>query len=160
MRLTIRTNLAMRILMVCAVNADLTVRTADIAEKCNASLNHLLHVVSVLQAHGLIETLRGRSGGLRLARPSGEIVIGRVLRLFENGVPLAECFDPDSNTCPLAPHCRLRGFLVGAVNAFYREMDRVTLEDLVSANCGLETLLSLHPQPVRCNPADGRMRPE
>lgn len=159
MRLTIRTNLAMRILMVCAVNEDMTVRTADIAETCNASLNHMLHVVSVLQAHGLIETLRGRSGGLRLAQPSGEILVGRVLRLFENGVPLAECFDPDSNTCPLAPHCRLRGFLVGAVNAFYREMDQVTLADLVAGNCGLETLLSMHPQPVACSPVEGGPRP-
>lgn len=143
MRLTTRTNLAARVLMTCAVNGGLTVRTAEIAERCNASLNHLLQVVNLLQVHGFVETLRGRSGGLRLAAHPDQISIGAVFRVFESGVPFAECFDPDSNTCPLVSTCRLRGFIGRAVEAFYRELDSVTLADLVDGNCGLATLLDM-----------------
>ena len=143
MRLTTRTNLASRVLMFCAVNDGLTVRTAEIADRCNASLNHLLQVVNVLQAHGFVRTLRGRTGGLRLALPADRISMGAVFRALENGVPFAECFDSGTNTCPLDTTCRLKGFLSRAVEAFFHELDMVTLADLVRGNCGLSDLLDL-----------------
>lgn len=143
MRLTTKTNLAARVLMACAVNEGITLRSAEIADTCNASLNHLLQVVNALQAHGFIETLRGRSGGLRLARPPAQISIGAVFRVFEAGTPFAECFAPETNTCPLSETCRLRTYVARAVEAFYHEMDMVTLEDLTKGNCGLSTLLAL-----------------
>ena len=141
MRLTTRTNLAARVLMFCAVNQGRIVRTAEIAECCNASLNHLLQVVGLLQENGYVETLRGRSGGLRLARPMEQISLGAVFRVFESGVPFAECFDAASNTCPLTETCRLRNFIARAVEAFYHELDMVTLRDLVQGNCGLHALM-------------------
>lgn len=147
MRLTIRTNLASRVLMFCAVNSGRIVRTAEIAERCNASVNHLLQVVNLLQESGLVETIRGRAGGLRLALPPDRISIGHVFRLFESGVPFAECFDPVANTCPLSQTCRLRSYISRAVEAFYHELDMVTLDDLVKGNCGLAALLDLAPQP-------------
>lgn len=145
MRLTTRTNLATRILMMCAVNDGVTVRSSEIAEKCNASVNHLLQVANLLQTHGFVQTIRGRTGGLRLARPMDQISIGQVFRVFESGVPFAECFDPDTNTCPLAASCRLRSFITRALEAFYHELDMVTLADLVRGNCGLSTLLDMSP---------------
>lgn len=153
MRLTIRTNLATRVLMCCAVNAGRTLRSADIAEACNASGNHLAQVIHQLQVQGFVATQRGRSGGLQLARPASEISIGRVFRLFESGVPFAECFAPDTNTCPLVSSCRLRSFIARAVEAFYAELDQVTLHDLVQDNCGLEGLLAMKPDPesLRCS---------
>lgn len=141
MRLTTKTNLAARVLMACAFNRGKTLRTAEIAEVSNASLNHLLQVVNGLQAHGFVETLRGRNGGLRLARAPEQISMGSVFRVFEAGLPFAECFDADSNTCPLSGDCRLRGYIARAVEAFYHELDMVTLEDLTRGNCGLEALL-------------------
>lgn len=143
MRLMTKTNLATRVLMFCAVNDGLTVRTSQIAARCNASLNHLLQVVNLLQSNGFVETIRGRAGGLRLARPMDRISIGAVFRIFEAGVPFAECFDNDRNSCPLTASCRLRHVIAGAVEAFYRELDKVTLADLVQDNCGLERLLDL-----------------
>lgn len=143
MRLTTRTNLATRILMFCAVNEGSVVRSAEIATRCNASLNHLLQVVNLLQENGYVETQRGRAGGLRLARPMDQICIGQVFRLFECDIPFAECFDPASNSCPLISTCRLRGYLVRALEAFYHELDMVTLRDLVQGNCGLLTLLEV-----------------
>lgn len=146
MRLTTRTNLAARILMACAVNDTTTVRTAEIADRCNASVNHLLQVVNLLQSSGFVKTIRGRAGGLRLARPMEQISIGEVFRVFEATVPFAECFDDSSNTCPLSEICRLRSFISRAVEAFYHEMDMVTLADLVKGNCGLTALLDMSPQ--------------
>lgn len=145
MRLTTRTNLAARTLMFCAVNPDRLVRTSDIAARCNASLNHVAHVVKSLQAEGFVETLRGRTGGVRLARSADRICIGDVFRLFEADIPFAECFDPVTNTCPLSGTCRLRSYVERALNAFYHELDMITLEDLTRGNCGLEDLLRLHP---------------
>ena len=153
MRLTTKTNLAARILMACAVNEGLTLRSAEIAQACNASLNHLLQVVNALQAHGFIETLRGRSGGLRLARPAAQISMGDVFRVFEAGTPFAECFDPETNTCPLSATCRLRGYVARAVEAFYHELDMVTLADLTQGNCGLTALLAV-PDSLRRNCAE------
>lgn len=145
MRLTTRTNLAARILMSCAVNDGVTLRTSDIAKKCNASVNHLLQVVNMLQNNGFIDTLRGRTGGLRLMRPMEDISIGAVFRVFEAGMPFAECFDEATNTCPLTKTCRLKGYLTRAVESFYCELDQVTLADLVQGNCGLAALLDLSP---------------
>lgn len=143
MRLTTKTNLAARVLMACAVNEGVTLRSAEIANACNASLNHLLQVVNELQAHGFVETLRGRNGGLRLARPPAQISIGEVFRVFEAGMPFAECFAAATNTCPLSTTCRLRGYVARALEAFYHEMDMVTLMDLTKGNCGLTALLAV-----------------
>ena len=143
MRLTTKTNLAARVLMACAVNEGITLRSAEIAQACNASLNHLLQVVNALQANGFIETIRGRSGGLRLSHPAANISIGAVFRMFEAGAPFAECFAPETNTCPLSEACRLRGYVARAVEAFYHELDMVTLEDLTKGNCGLNALLAV-----------------
>lgn len=143
MRLTTKTNLAARVLMACAVNDGTTLRSAQIARTCNASPNHLLQVVNALQAQGFVETLRGRNGGLRLARPAARISMGAVFRVFEAGVPFAECFAPQTNTCPLAATCRLRGVVAHALEAFYATLDKVTLADLTEGNCGLAALLSV-----------------
>lgn len=145
MRLTTRTNLAARVLMYCAVNEGVLVRTSEIAEHCNASTNHLSRVVQRLQSEGYIETLRGRMGGLRLARAPEQVSIGAVFRLFETEIPFAECFDPAQNTCPLTGTCRLRNYVTRALEAFYHELDMVTLADLVRGNCGLMELLALRP---------------
>ncbi|MCR9156251.1 MAG: Rrf2 family transcriptional regulator [Rhodobacteraceae bacterium] len=145
MRLTTRTNLAARTLMFCAVNDGQLVRTSDIAERCNASTNHVARVVQQLQAEGFIETLRGRTGGIRLAKSADRISIGAVFRVFETEIPFAECFDEVRNTCPLAATCRLRFYVTRALEAFYHELDMVTLEDLVRGNCGLMDLLAMKP---------------
>lgn len=147
MRLTTRTNLAMRTLMVCAVNDGRIVRKADVAAKCNASENHLAQVVNLLGRLGYIETLRGRGGGLRLGRPAAQISIGAVCRSFEGDVPFTECFDAGINTCPIAPCCTLKGVIQGALDAFYSHLDRVSLADLVADNTGLGRILGLDKAP-------------
>ena len=145
MRLTTRTNLAARILMTCANTQDRLLKTADIAALCNSSTNHTAHVVQRLQSEGYISTMRGRTGGIRLARPMDQVSIGEMFRLFESEIPVAECFEPDTNSCPLTDVCRLRNYIHKALDAFYHELDMVTLQDLVQGNCGLTQLLAQHP---------------
>jgi len=142
-RLTVKTNLAMRVLMFCAVNTGRTVRKTEIAEACNASANHLGVIINQLGHGGFLETSRGRGGGLRLSRPPTEINVGEVFRLFEAGLPFAECFSAAENTCPIAPTCRLKVALKRALDAFYAELDMISLNELVDGNTGLEHLFDL-----------------
>ncbi|MEZ5752047.1 MAG: Rrf2 family transcriptional regulator [Paracoccaceae bacterium] len=140
MRLTLRTNLAMRTLMHCAVRGPDSLRTADVAEACNASFHHVAQVVNQLESAGYLRTARGRGGGIALALAPGDICVGKVVRLFEADMPFAECMDPARNTCPLHTGCRLKGMLCEAVNAFYATLDRYTVEDLVRQNPALDRL--------------------
>lgn len=153
MRITMRTNLAIRTLMFCAVNPGATVRKSDIAKACNASENHLAQVVRTLAQHSFIDAMRGRNGGLQLMRQPSETNIGAVFRLFEEDLPFAECFSAN-NTCPLVDACWLRGAIGDAVDAFYRSLDRVFLSDLVDGNDKLSALLHFHGG-VECSRKNG-----
>ena len=154
MRLTTRTDLALRTLMFCALNPDRIVRKHEVAERCNVSENHLAQVINGLAHKGFVTTLRGRNGGLTLARPKEEIGVGAVARAFEGGVPVADCFAASRAACPLSPSCRLRDALARAVAAFYDSLDTLTIADLVDCNEGLEAVLALpEPMAMRCSRA-------
>ncbi|MBA4492164.1 Rrf2 family transcriptional regulator [Paracoccus sp. S1E-3] len=137
MRLTMRTNLAMRVLMYCAVHPDELARSGQVASACNASAHHVAQVVNQLATMGYLHTLRGRAGGMKLARKPSGITVGEIFLRFEAALPLTECFDADGNTCPLTEGCRLRDALLEAQRAFYRALDKVTLEQLVCDNPSL-----------------------
>lgn len=141
MRLTIRTNLAMRTLMFCAVNEGRTVRRHEVAEACNASENHLAQVIHKLGQAGFLTTVRGRTGGLRLRHAPRDIHVGQVVRAFESVVPLTECMEGSTNNCPLAAFCLLKCAFAEALEAFYASLDRLTLHDLVAGNEDLGKLL-------------------
>ncbi len=143
MRLTTRTNLAMRTLMFCAVNPGRIVRKHEVAEACGASENHLAQVIHLLARKGYIKTQRGRSGGLMLARGPEKIGVGEVFRAFEAVLPFTECTEERQATCPLAACCRLKCVLQEALDAFYARLDRSSLADLVAENTGLQTLLKV-----------------
>ncbi|MFP7570026.1 RrF2 family transcriptional regulator [Marivita sp. S2033] len=142
MRVTKRTNIAMRVLMFCAANDGRLVTKAEIAECCNASENHLAQVINQLGQLGFLHTQRGRNGGLSLGRPADEIKIGDVFRVLEAPVPVAECFADVDNTCPLTASCRLRSALTVAVEAFYQSLDPITLDALMCHNHGLLQILN------------------
>ena len=141
MRVTKRTNIAVRILMFCAVNTGRLVTKSEIAEACNSSENHLAQVINKLGQVGFVFTQRGRNGGIRLARSPEEIIIGDVFRQFESEVPLAECFADADNTCPLVEACRLRIAIGDAAEAFYAHLDEITLDALVCDNAPLQAIM-------------------
>lgn len=143
MRLTIRTNLAMRTLMFCAVNRGRIVRKQEVAEACNASENHLAQVIHKLAQAGFIATVRGRTGGLQMLRDPEALRVGDVVRCFEGSVPLTECMAQDSGNCPLAGCCVLKCAFSEALDAFYESLNRLTLADLVKGNTELNRLLTV-----------------
>ncbi|WP_163847227.1 RrF2 family transcriptional regulator [Pseudooceanicola aestuarii] len=142
MRLTKRTNLALRVLMYCAVHDDRLVTKAEIAAICNTSENHLAQVIHHLAQLGFLHTQRGRRGGMTLGRPAEGIRVGAVFRQFEGALPVAECFDQTTNTCPLVAGCRLRRAIARAAEAFYAALDDVTLDALVCGNVALAEIMT------------------
>ena len=140
MRLTTRTNLAMRTLMFCAVNPGVTVRKQQVAEACHASENHLAQVIHLLARQDLLKTRRGRAGGMMLGFDAAEIKVGTVFRIFEKVLPFTDCAE-QPNSCPLSGACRLKCVLSNALEGFYKTLDAVSLQDLVGGNTDLEQLL-------------------
>ncbi len=147
MRITKRTNIAIRLLMFCGANPGRMVTKAEIAERCNTSESHLAQVINKLAQLGFLNTQRGRNGGVMLGREMSLITVGEVFRAIEANTieantPAAECFADADNTCPLVSACRLRLALVDAVEAFYAHLDQITLAALLCNNEALFTLFS------------------
>jgi len=132
MRLSDYTDYTLRVLMYCASHPERLVTIAEIAERHQVSKNHLMKIVNSLARQGVLDTTRGRGGGLRLLKPAGAIRIGDVVRESETDFRLVECFDPGSDTCTLTPDCRLKGVLGKALKAYFTELDAVTLADIAA----------------------------
>jgi Rrf2 family transcriptional regulator, nitric oxide-sensitive transcriptional repressor len=103
----------------------------EISSFYNISNNHLSKVVYELGKLGIIETVRGRNGGIRLAQEPAQINIGEIVRHTESPINLVECFDETKNTCKLSPACKLKFVLNEALNAYLKVLDAYTLEDLI-----------------------------
>jgi Rrf2 family transcriptional regulator, nitric oxide-sensitive transcriptional repressor len=142
MRLTAYTDYTLRTLMFLALNQDRLVTIQDIAQAHGISKNHLMKVVHQLGLSGMVETVRGRNGGLRLKKPASEINVGAVVRHTETDFFMAECFNADSNTCVYSQACALKGVLAAATEAYLAVLDAVTLGQLINADGTL--LRSVH----------------
>lgn len=132
MRLTTFTDYSLRVLIYLATDPDRRATIAQIAAAFSISENHLMKIVHFLGQQGLLANVRGKGGGMTLARPPGQINVGEVVRLTEADALPAECFDRESNTCVITPACKLRTALQEAVEAFYDALGEYTLADLVS----------------------------
>ncbi|MCC6472828.1 MAG: Rrf2 family transcriptional regulator [Burkholderiales bacterium] len=141
MRLTAFSDFSLRVLIYLGVHDKELATIAGIAAAYGVSENHLMKVVHHLARKGYIETVRGRGGGLRLARKPAAIRIGEVVRSTETNAILAECFDRESSECRIEPACVLRGLLGQAQEAFFAELDRHSLADLVAPRVKLARLL-------------------
>ena len=143
MRLTNWTDYTLRVLMYCAASAGRAqpVTIGEIAQAHGISHSHLTKVVMNLAAQGLLETTRGRGGGLRLLKPAHVIRLGDVVRASESDFTMVECFDTATNQCRLDGHCRLKGVLDAALQAYLQVLDRATLADLVAT----QDAQTLHP---------------
>ena len=142
MRLNVQTDYALRLLSHLAANDDRLVTIAEVAERYRISKNHLMKVAHMLGQHDLIETMRGRAGGLRLSKPARSIGVGEVVRSMENDFALVECMAPDEGDCLIRRACRLKGILQEAADAFLAVLDQYTLDDLVRRNKPLQALLA------------------
>ncbi|WP_296446293.1 Rrf2 family transcriptional regulator [Rhodoferax sp. UBA5149] len=130
MRLTDYTDYTLRVLMFCALHPERSVTIAELAESHAVSKNHLMKIVNDLARQGLLQTTRGRGGGLRLLKPAADIRIGDVVRQSETDFRLVECFDASHNACTLTAHCQLKQVFKTALQSYFDELDKVTLADV------------------------------
>ena len=144
MRLSTFSDYSLRVLMYLGADADRLATIAEIARAHDISENHLMKVVQQLARTGLIESVRGKGGGIRLAREPQDIVLGDVVRLTETDFALAECLG-DGCTCRILAPCRLRTILGEAVATLFLVLDGYTLADLLGNRDDLNRAIGLLP---------------
>lgn len=148
MRLTDYTDYSLRTLMYLGMSRDRLVTIQDIADTYSISKSHLMKVVHQLGLAGLVETIRGRSGGLRLKKEPEDINIGDVVCGTEPDFMMVECFNRAHNDCILSPSCELQGVLRKATAAYLEVLKSVTLADLLRNSNSLQQLskIEIHPR--------------
>ena len=141
MKLTTFSDYTLRVLMYLALNRERLATIPEIAAAYEISENHLMKVVHQLARSGVIESVRGKGGGIRLAREPEEIRIGQIVRVSEGAAPIVECLSGDTATCRIAPVCKLTAVLSRAFETLYATLDETTLADLVCSPRDLRALL-------------------
>ncbi|MCC7216999.1 MAG: Rrf2 family transcriptional regulator [Burkholderiales bacterium] len=141
MRLTVFSDYTLRVLMYLALDRSRLATIPEIAAAYGISENHLMKVVHHLARAGVVESVRGKGGGIRLARAPEAIRLGAIVRASEGAAPIVQCLADDPGTCVIAGPCRLKGILVNAFDALYASLDRHTLADLVDRPRTLKQLL-------------------
>jgi Rrf2 family transcriptional regulator, nitric oxide-sensitive transcriptional repressor len=142
-RLTVYTDYSLRLLMYLALKQDGLATIAEVAERYDISKNHLTKVAHQLGVAGYIETVRGRNGGLRLAKVASSIGLGEIVRRTEPDMALVPCFKPVDALCTIRPCCVLKRALEKARVAFLEVLDSYSLGDLVKPRSSLRTLLAI-----------------
>ncbi len=137
MHLTQFTDYALRSALYLACHPDRLVSVDEVGRAYGISRHHLVKVVQTLVELGVVEAQRGRGGGMRLAIRPSEINVGWLVRRTEPHFDLVECFDLETNTCPIAPACGLKGALQRAQQAFLDVLDEYSLDDFVARRAQL-----------------------
>jgi len=148
MRLTTFSDYSLRVLIYLGVHPGELSTVAGIAQAYGISANHLTKVVHHLGQCGYVETVRGKGGGMRLAREPERINLGELVRATEEQ-RLVECFEAGTSTCRIESACALRGILGEALEAFFAVLDRHTLADLLRPERKLARVLVFAPSAGR-----------
>lgn len=144
MRLTVYSDYALRQMMYLGVHKDRLSTIDDVAEAYGISKAHLMKITHELGRKGLIKTIRGRQGGMRLAREASSISVGEIVRACEPDFAIVPCMVKDAGmVCAVQPACVLKRALASATAAFLEVLDGYTLEDLVAPKAALRELLSI-----------------
>ncbi len=141
MRLTKFSDYSLRVLIYLAVHDDRPVAIGEVSRAYHVSKHIVVKVAQRLVADGLVKSVRGRHGGIRLNRAPHDINVGALVRRTEASWDLVECFDKKTNTCPIEPVCGLERALTRAHRAFMGVLDEYTLADCLSRAPTLRHLL-------------------
>jgi Rrf2 family nitric oxide-sensitive transcriptional repressor len=141
MHLTQFSDYALRVAIYLGCHPGTVVPVEEISRAYGISRHHLVRVVQVLTDLGVVESQRGRAGGMRLVMEPSAINVGWLIRRTEPHFDLVECFDDETNTCPIAPACELKGALVRARHAFLDVLDQYTLDQFLARRSDLVPLL-------------------
>ncbi len=132
MHLSKFTDYSLRVMVYLAAKPDELSTIDEISDKHGISKEHLRKIVHNLAQNSLIESRRGRGGGIRLAHRAGDIKIGTIVRVAEDGFHIAECFRPDGGNCRISGCCQLNDMFHEALNAFLSVLDKYTLADILT----------------------------
>lgn len=143
MQLTFHADYSLRILLYLAENRERAVSTREISSAYQISRHHLVRVVATLHEHGFVVVTEGRGGGVKLAADPATINLGRVVRATEPNFRIVECFEPDTNTCPIVPACKLRGVLKRALDQFMAVLDQSSLADITGKSGSISKYLQI-----------------
>jgi len=141
MQLTLYTDYSLRVLLYLSLQEE-SVTISEISDRYKISRNHLVKIVHNLGRLGYIQTTRGRGGGILLAKPPSEIVLGKLVAQVEPNFHIVECFDGARNACVLTPACSLKKVLADAHRAFMDVLNQYTLADLTTNRRELLALFS------------------
>ena len=141
MHLTQFSDYALRVAMYLGCHPGVLVSVDEISRAYGISRHHLVKVVQALTDLGVVEAQRGRGGGMRLAKDPSAINVGWLIRRTEPHFDLVECFDPETNRCPIAPACGLKGALHRARQAFLEVLDGYSLDHFLKRRSDLVSLL-------------------
>ncbi len=131
MQLTIFTDYGLRTLMFLAARPEQICNVREISEYYGISRNHLVKVAHRLSQLGLVESSKGKGGGLRLAVRAADVRLGDLVMLLEPNMTLVECFDKETNRCRITDGCRLKHYLFDANKSFVESLNRQTLQDTI-----------------------------
>ncbi|AYG62460.1 Rrf2 family transcriptional regulator (plasmid) [Rhizobium jaguaris] len=145
MRLTVHSDYALRLMMYLSLRKDDSLSTIDgVAAAYGISKAHLMKITHELGKKGMVETVRGRQGGMRLAREASAITVGEIVRACEPDFALVPCMEAEAgNACVVMPACVLKRALATAAAAFLDVLDGYTLKDLIGPTAALRQLLSI-----------------
>ncbi|MFW8586695.1 iron-responsive transcriptional regulator RirA [Rhizobium beringeri] len=154
MRLTKQTNYAVRMLMYCAANDGHLSPDSGNRQGLWRFRALSFKILQPLNKAGLVETVRGRNGGVRLGKPAADISLFDVVRVTEDSFAMAECFEDDGEVeCPLVDSCGLNSALRKALNAFFAVLSEYSIDDLVKARPQINFLLGITGEPAYRKPA-------
>jgi len=145
MHLTTFTDYCLRALIFVALKGDKLATIDEIAGRYAINRNHLVKVIFRLGQLGYLDTIRGKGGGVRLAKDPAEINLGTLVRETEDDLALVECFQDRDCQCVIEPACVLKKALRQALDAFFRTLDGYTVADLLKPSRNLARLLTLPP---------------
>lgn len=146
MRLTVYTDYTLRVMMYLAVSYPRgeVVTIVEIARAYGISRSHLMKIVNELSQNGFVDAVRGRSGGVRLARPPGDISVGALVRMAEKDFAAVPCHEEGTEShCAILPACNLKRAMRRAVDAFLQELDQTSLAETIAAPSVAATLLNI-----------------
>ena len=131
MQLTIFTDYGLRTLMFLAAHREKLCNVREVADHYGVSYNHLVKVVHKLAQLGYVESIKGKGGGIRLAKGAEKHRLGDLVRALEPNMDIVECFNRDANTCRVSGSCQLKHILFDAKQAFVESLNKYALQDTV-----------------------------
>ena len=142
MQLTQFTDYSFRMLIYIASRNGEVCTISDVADSYSISKSHLTKVAHHLGQLGIVKTIRGKRGGLRLQASPDSINLGRLVQQLEPNFTIVECFDKANGRCVIAPVCRLKHVLHEAKDSFIQTLEQYTLSDILLNRQQLSELLA------------------